>query len=786
MGGQGKRFWNGGSNAANTAPHYRNYHNKRSGIGEIMAVGPDWSSLPSRAERLFLKLGKKEAGTIGPDLYRRDMGGMGANKVPVTYEPTLAFAFPRTGVVNPVNYEETMHAIDDFIRNERNASQPLGPVIPAPQSRVLDEDPYCGSARFDFHFTDLSSGFEDHNRRVFVREKSGVLRTARPAERTAANQAYFAGKDQKGHLPSIYEDYPSFKLALDQFSHAYLLDEICKIRQPTDEDYVRVHNWVYRNVAEQGVFQVLQGTPHFQGFARWIVAEDQIGRLVLPLAKEGRIADAGELVLTYCEERPNPPLAVAIEGQVQKKLAEQLPEPTALYAVGLAIPEAAVEKVTEASLLAAVQSMHVQADLSPAAIAGTTTREVSVVGSPSQVQAAVAALSALVGEEHVQMASEPASVPFAAFTLTSSSDRDEGWAGKEWEETELVVRAVLTVPNDACAELTANRSALLREITAGYRRGGPLIGSSVGAHWKSTGTVAWAGVDSVTGVWGAVITPVAGGDDVQLGMCAVADGVAPKIGATIEYIATVDTVSGTRSAVHAVRVGAPAAASAARSRGVMTRVSSQTVGTVFRWDADRGFGFIQPLDGGEAIYFNTAGVHSAGGAAQPLVVGEDVIFDKVLNEEKCREEARLVTSSKEEPVHGYFKPNQGTRVEIPFTASAMFDPTNGPAPTVGDSIEYKEAADGSSEVDHFILGKESGLFLNAEVRFDGSGSLNETSSSVHLTGHQSAVQRVADAVLRVVQADKLPRIYLEAYASCVSSTEIEQLLRKATSNNPKK
>jgi hypothetical protein len=60
--------------------------------------------LPS--ERLFVKLGKKEDGAIGPDLFRRDYGGLGANKVEVTYEPTLDFAFPRVGMVNPVNFDE--------------------------------------------------------------------------------------------------------------------------------------------------------------------------------------------------------------------------------------------------------------------------------------------------------------------------------------------------------------------------------------------------------------------------------------------------------------------------------------------------------------------------------------------------------------------------------------------------------------------------------------------------------------------------------------------------------
>jgi hypothetical protein len=40
-----------------------------------MAVEPNWQDLPSRAERLYSMLGRKENGKIGPDLFRRDMGG---------------------------------------------------------------------------------------------------------------------------------------------------------------------------------------------------------------------------------------------------------------------------------------------------------------------------------------------------------------------------------------------------------------------------------------------------------------------------------------------------------------------------------------------------------------------------------------------------------------------------------------------------------------------------------------------------------------------------------------
>ena len=90
-----------------------------------------------------------------------------------------------------------------YVRDLRNASQPLGPVALEHEVHVLDEDPRCGSARFDFHFTDISKvdvdgeEFNNDNRRIFVREKSGVLRTASQEERDRSNQEFNSGKHAK-------------------------------------------------------------------------------------------------------------------------------------------------------------------------------------------------------------------------------------------------------------------------------------------------------------------------------------------------------------------------------------------------------------------------------------------------------------------------------------------------------------------------------------------------------------------------------------------------------------
>jgi hypothetical protein len=117
--------------------------------------------------------------------------------------------------------------------------------------------------------------------------------------------------------------------ALDQFTHPYLPDELCRIRKANSADYVRVHKWAYNHIAENGIFQVLQNTPHFQGFARWLVAEDMIGRLIVPLLKDSRVSDAAELVAVYCEERSSQPQVTDIEAFVVNELRQRMPKPEA-------------------------------------------------------------------------------------------------------------------------------------------------------------------------------------------------------------------------------------------------------------------------------------------------------------------------------------------------------------------------------------------------------------------------------------------------------------------------
>ena len=60
-------------------------------------------------------------------------------------------------------------------------------------------------------------------------------------------------------------------------------------------------------------------------------------------------------------------------------------------------------------------------------------------------------------------------------------------------------------------------------------------------------------------------------------------------------------------------------------------------GVVLRWREDNGFGFIQPSDGSQEIFFHA----SALGALTTPTVGQDVVFDIIRNTMKPRARTAL-------------------------------------------------------------------------------------------------------------------------------------------------
>lgn len=146
---------------------------------------------------------------------------------------------------------------------------------PAETSRILGQDDACGSKRYTFFFTDTSESADDETRRVWIRERDGVLRTAGPEERDRAMATFRPRLHTPLRLPGVFKSDAALGAALDAHQHAHVLDTICRIRSRDSRAYVQVHVDVYRHLHSTGLYSLLQDTPHFYGFLRWALFEDR-------------------------------------------------------------------------------------------------------------------------------------------------------------------------------------------------------------------------------------------------------------------------------------------------------------------------------------------------------------------------------------------------------------------------------------------------------------------------------------------------------------------------------
>jgi len=305
----------------------RHYHSHKGGIGHIKAAAPDWTDPDwfSPAERLYTKLGRKEHGRLGPDLFQRSNAGMGDDFIEFEYDEDVATKFTEWAMVDTVNFDETMYAKEEYVRKVRNASQPLQPATPPAQSRVLDVDPLCSSLGADFVFTDTSEGSNRANRRVFIRERNGTLRTANEEERDEVHYMYFGSKKEKKRLPTVFSDTQDLQNAMNNYTHAYLLDGLCRMRPADSQDYTVNHIKVYSHVNQTGCFQALQDTPHFQGLIRYLVATANINKVVEALlsAEEPRMEEAADLVRCLIDTNQKAKLSKALVKALKNQKRKQ-------------------------------------------------------------------------------------------------------------------------------------------------------------------------------------------------------------------------------------------------------------------------------------------------------------------------------------------------------------------------------------------------------------------------------------------------------------------------------
>ena len=133
------------------------------------------------------------------------------------------------------------------------------------------------------------------------------------------------------------------------------------------------------------------------------------------------------------------------------------------------------------------------------------------------------------------------------------------------------------------------------------------------------------------------IKPADGGDDLFCHTSSITDGEALEEGSTVEYETGVDDRSGKNRAVNVTggcaKPMAPGEAAPSDPGG--TKGSGKNVGTVKRWNNDRGFGFIGPDAGGDDIFCHANNITDGNALAQ----GTKVTYDESIDDRSGKNRA---------------------------------------------------------------------------------------------------------------------------------------------------
>jgi len=263
---------------------------------------------------------------LGPDIVGYDYVGVEVDVVPVSEQtPAKGKAFPRVRQVSPDELDVVMQETGAFLRKQTNANTILQTPKKAEQTRVLSKEPSLGNPRYDFCFTDISKGYDKNNRRIFVRQKDGTLRTADQQERDQSDQMYFPKNKNPLKLPGLFMEH-ALEGAMNNNRQAEILDSICKLRQPDTADYINVHRKVYENVNTNMTYSLLQGTHHFYGLMMWTMHEKNIDNLITTLLLQHRMPDANALATAVHDMHPDMPSAIKANDSKQKSQIAHLRE----------------------------------------------------------------------------------------------------------------------------------------------------------------------------------------------------------------------------------------------------------------------------------------------------------------------------------------------------------------------------------------------------------------------------------------------------------------------------
>eukprot|EP00051_Salpingoeca_urceolata_P023321 m.393715 g.393715 ORF g.393715 m.393715 type:complete len:436 (+) comp20092_c0_seq1:252-1559(+) len=256
------------------------------------------SHQPSRVDAVIDHIGKTANGVLGRRIKVRSSSASGSATDSASTVPVFKFVHDEQVAPEVQRAEQIIAARKELAGAAKPASMATadGTVSDTSKPKTLSVDPEAASKRFSFVFVDTSKGHGDNDRSIVVRETDGTLRTADAAERDRFNQKVFPHTGKRGSLPAMFDERYFGRCLTERHLHATALDIVSRLRQPHQPDYVRIHRAVYDDVDARGVYSLLQDTPHWAGFAAYLLRSNRIDNLVLALVQKQRHHDAANLV----------------------------------------------------------------------------------------------------------------------------------------------------------------------------------------------------------------------------------------------------------------------------------------------------------------------------------------------------------------------------------------------------------------------------------------------------------------------------------------------------------
>lgn len=197
----------------------------------------------------------------------------------------------------------------------------MPPVMPArqPREELIVNDPLLENYETHKHvFMDITYGVKPRNRKAFVRELDGTLRTVTWEELDKLNNIYFPIEGRDMDFPAVYED-ANLQAALDKGFHEYLLGRALVQFEPDNPQYIRITRTIYEHIDSHRKFDVLESTRFMGGLIFFLASQKKADNFLMHLLQNNRmdgVTDLLQLHYTLHPERSEEFQKASEEGEI--------------------------------------------------------------------------------------------------------------------------------------------------------------------------------------------------------------------------------------------------------------------------------------------------------------------------------------------------------------------------------------------------------------------------------------------------------------------------------------